>query len=342
MRRLASRLLLFLPILFAVAAVNYTVDPSLLFGNGRVEREMANIMLSGQNVANILNYDHRLLQKFYFENRDDTPDIVVLGSSRSMLVRESFFLGHTFYNASVAGGSVEDFLAIYQLMLNTGHEPKTVILDISPWVFNRNNGQTRWRSLRTEYFDALERIGVEPDWQEYVRSFDFNKYSALLSLPYLQESLRWLTREKEYYATPLEYTGEFVKQSDGSLVYGEFEENRTPAEISILAQNTSQKLPEFDELDPYLMLLFEHFVAQLKQDGVELVFYLAPYYPELYTFEKLNAPAVEAYLVTFASQNGIPVFGSFDLAKVGCSEEEFYDPVHPRPSCVDKLGLQLP
>lgn len=339
MKRLVTKLLLFVPIVLAVGAINYRVDPSQLFGNGRVEREMAAIMLQGQNVANSINFDHRLLQTAYFEGLTETPEVVMLGSSRSMLVRQSSLPGHAFYNASAAGGSVEDYLAIYQLMLNNGHQPQTVILDVSPWVFNRDNNQTRWRSLRNEYFEALRRIGVEPDLHEYIRSLDIEKYAALFSLPYLQESLRWLSRENEYYPTSLEHTGEVIKLSDGSRVYSDMEESKTPAEVLAQLGTTKQALPEFEELDPYFTQLFEGFVRQLQADGVTVIFYLAPYHPALYPYPKLNAQAVEAYLVSFAAERSIDVFGSFDPAQVGCSAEEFYDPVHPRPSCIAKLGL---
>lgn len=343
MKRLLAKLVLLLaPVFLLVAAVNYLIDPSLLFGNGRIEREMTQTMLSGQNIANILNYDHRLLQKFYFEGLQQTPDIVVLGSSRSMLVRQSHFPGHSLYNAAVAGGSVEDYLSIYQLMLNNGHTPQTVILDISPWVFNRNNGQTRWRSLSAEYFQALDRLEIDHGLDEYLRSIDVEKYSALFSLPYLQESLRWVNRDNTYYATPLTYTGEVIKLSDGSRVYGDDEENRSEAELNRLVSTAIDNLPEFAELDPYFMQVFDAFVERLQADGVQVVFFLAPYPPAMYAADALHpsALAVEQYLQTMAAENKILLLGSYDTAAAGCDALEFYDSVHPRPSCIAKLGLE--
>ncbi|MCW5887904.1 MAG: DUF1574 family protein [Anaerolineales bacterium] len=343
MKRLLSKLaLLFVPVFLLVGLVNYVVDPSLLFGIGRVEREMAQAMLNGQNIANILNYDHRLLQKFYFAGLQQTPDMVVLGSSRSMLVRASYFPGRHLYNAAVAGGSVEDFLAIDQVMRNNGHRPETVILDISPWVFNRENGQTRWRSLASEYFQALDRLGIDHGLDEYWRSLDVEKYSALFSLPYLQESLRWANRENSYYFTTRSHTGEVLKLSDGSRVYGDEEEKRSAAELQKLVSTAVDNLSPFNQLDPFFMQVFETFVAGLQAEGVEVVFFLAPYPPAMYTADAMqpSAQAVEQYLHSFAAQHGITVVGSYDPAALGCDASEFYDAVHPRPSCIAKLGLE--
>ena len=73
--------------MLAVAATNYCVDPAQLFSGGNYEQGVADILLSGNNVANVSNYDERLLQKAYVNNLKRRNDVIVLGSSRSMQIK---------------------------------------------------------------------------------------------------------------------------------------------------------------------------------------------------------------------------------------------------------------
>ena len=50
-------------LLGTAAIVSYVEDPGGAFNNNNYENRIADIMLSGHNVAHIGNYDERLLQK---------------------------------------------------------------------------------------------------------------------------------------------------------------------------------------------------------------------------------------------------------------------------------------
>ncbi|MCW5876557.1 MAG: DUF1574 family protein [Anaerolineales bacterium] len=347
MKRLLSKLLLFLPILLAVGTVNYMVDPSQLFGSGRVEREMAVIMLSGQNVANIVNYDHRLLQKMYFESLENPAQVIVAGSSRSMLINATMFPGVQFYNASMAGASIEDYLALQQLMLDEGISPEVVVLDVSPWVFNPNGGQTRWKSMGGEFLRALARLGVSVGLHQRLNSIDYDGYAALFSLPYLQDSLRWLAQDAEFYATAQTRTGELMKLSDGSRVYSAEEEAQTAEQLrQIVRQSLAQPyaMTDFTEMDKQSMELFERVVDAWLASGTQVTLLLAPYQPEYYGALAADShyqiiERVEEYLHQIAAERGITVMGSYNPAVIGCQAEEFYDGLHPRPSCMERIDF---
>ena len=108
------------------------------------EKGIADILLSGHNVANIGNYDERLLQKDIIQNDQRQIDIIVLGSSRSMQINSQtindIFQDQIFFNHAVSGASVEDYIAILDLYLEKNALPSTIIIGVDPWILNSNNG----------------------------------------------------------------------------------------------------------------------------------------------------------------------------------------------------------
>ena len=76
-RNLIIKLLFLLPIVVVVITVNYTIDPSHIFTGGAYEKGIAKLLLKGENVAKVGNYDDRLLQKLYIKGLKDDKDVVV-------------------------------------------------------------------------------------------------------------------------------------------------------------------------------------------------------------------------------------------------------------------------
>ena len=65
-------------------------DAAKIFHTG-YERNIANIIYSSKNATNISNYDERILQKELINKIKSKPDILILGSSRTMLINSSYF-----------------------------------------------------------------------------------------------------------------------------------------------------------------------------------------------------------------------------------------------------------
>ncbi len=147
-----GKLSLLAPIFLFVILINYFVDPAhiLCKTDRSYEEGMAALLLKGLNVADASNYDERLLQEFYIKGltESDRKEIIVLGSSRAGQICSNLFPLASFFNNSVSGGSLEDYVAITGIYLGKGLLPKEVILGIDPWLFNRNNGQNRWKSIK--------------------------------------------------------------------------------------------------------------------------------------------------------------------------------------------------
>src|ERR1035438_2772710 len=127
------------PVLFIVISVNYWIDPANIFQNGKYEKGIVDFLCDSSNVTNIVNCDERLLQKFFIKCTSRQPDLLILGSSRSMLISSDLFTNQNIKNNSVSSASIEDDLAIYQLYQRQNMKPKVLLLCLDPWILNDNN-----------------------------------------------------------------------------------------------------------------------------------------------------------------------------------------------------------
>jgi len=103
-----------LPVLILLFTVNYFGDAARIFDSD-YEKEMAETLMKGSFVTNISNYDERVFQKELINRMNNAPEILVLGSSRTMLINSTYFPNQTFFNNSVSGASIEDIIALFQM-----------------------------------------------------------------------------------------------------------------------------------------------------------------------------------------------------------------------------------
>ena len=82
------------------------------------------------------------------------------------------------------------------------------------------------------------------------------------------------------------------------------------------------------------------FVLYLKKN-FKVVFIMTPSHPAVWNFDEQPVVTamkiVESKVHEIAKSLEIQVIGSFNPKKIGCTEEEFYDEMHPKDLCVSKL-----
>ncbi len=338
-------------IMLSAGLINYIIDPAHLYRGGTYEHGIAELLHQEKNVANVSNYDERLLQKFYVESLENKKKVLVLGSSRSMQIRSELFKPYSFFNSSVSGCSEEDFLAIFYMFYKKGFVPDKVILGIDPWVFNENSNQTRWRVIQQYYYDMLSVI----DQKEKIKSpsnLNSNKLKQLVSWGYLKKSLLLLLSRQQnkenrkfgYYPINDDNADVTIKRSDGSLYEAGYERWTT--------DEVNKKVFEFT-IKPYSLQKFniinmkakdniEKFILFLKNLNIEVIIFLAPYHPYVYKYlvqsgDKKIVADVESSLRILARVNNISIKGSYDPSKNNCIENEFYDGMHPQEVCVNRI-----
>jgi hypothetical protein len=342
-----------LSIIMIVAATNFFVDPAHIFGSHHYEKSIARFLADGKNVANISNYDDRLLQKYYIEDVIRIPDIIVLGSSRSLHIASGQFPGKSFFNNSVPGATIEDYLALYELYVERGVIPKTIIIGVDPWILNKNNGQNRWETIKSYYQAMMDRLHIKNNVPAVTQSqgtLQQDKLAQLINLEYFIESLKCLRQDRHIYPTGAREGDVMIKLADGSISYDKPFRERSPMEVMKSAAEFDRDVPYslggFKELDPGLRATLEKFIDRLKADGVRVILFLAPYHPVAYenlrrshTYGSIMQEA-ETYFRDLARRKGIQVLGSYNPSG-WCAPEEFYDGMHPKKICLDRLFAPL-
>lgn len=320
-KRFLAKLALLLPIPLLVIGINYQVDPGHRFDGGTYERDMAELMLRGDNVANVTNWNERLLQRYYLQGLDERSerrDVLAFGSSRTLQIDETFFPGRRFYNASVNLATVPDYLAIMEMYRERDLLPSEVILGPDPWTLNGNNGISLWHEFESSYEKArarlrsrsagsperMARIGGSaeaelttadgPGWLTSIST----RSLELLSPSYFQASVRLLLDDPKliparlsgnpgYFPTDERFSDVAIKASDGSYSYPRAHRYKPVSEVRANAlrytvQEPIYGLTGFQEIDERLKREFELLLRSLQDAGVRIVLFLAPFHPVAY------------------------------------------------------------
>jgi hypothetical protein len=353
---LIRRLLLFAPIAGLIALTNVALDPVSLFRDTGYEAAIADHLASGRNVTlTFLRGSERRLCKHRLQQTETAPDVLVLGSSRTMALHGAAFPGRSFVNLSVGGATAEDQVALTWLQ-QRGHAAPMVVLCADPWLLNGSNGGWQWLALETEYRQALrdwraaEGPSVpSPTWLP-------RRFTHLLDVQYFRLCLRKFASnflDPPPPCTPTERLFErgFVLRTDGSWAFPEADRRRTPDEIAARARFDAHQEPVsylggFTRLDPVLQAHVEALVHAWKRLGSRVLLFLAPYHPEAYrilasTPRYQRVREAESYFRALAAREGLDVAGSYDPSSGGFSNGDFYDGSHLREEALERLFRDL-
>lgn len=329
-------------ITMTLVSVNYFGDAAKIFKT-TFEREMVDILRSGQNVTNISDYNERIFQREMIGAMESTPELVVLGSSRAMFIGSHFFEGISFYNSAVNGAAIEDLLGIFEMYRSKEGAPVKFIIGVDPWMFNDNNGQTQWESLSKEYNSLASSIGI-PDVDEP----NTNNLRQLLSLSYFQSSLKNLPNllrgEDKMIATDQSNNQANTELIDGMLVYGssygDVDEQTVLLRAKEYIQGKVYGLNRFLRLSSEKKLIFETWMNFLKDSGFEVSILLTPYHPLVFEHIRNEYPIVlevESYVSQLAEKNGFLVFGSYNPNGLGITGNDFFDGMHATPDALFRI-----
>ncbi len=323
---------------------NYRMDPGNIFGCNRLVETMGNWLLAGNKVAVAQNYNERLVQKYLIAHDSRSYEVLVLGSSRSMGIGQELFPDARMKNYSVSGASLEDDVALYFLYEQLHGKPCKVVICADAWLLNRNNGQNRWKSLAEEYKYGKKRM----TGQSIQASGDeMDKYKQLLSWSYLQASMEaWKTNRDGICLvdTNCEISPNAkVVCPDGSHISSATEQAKdAESDARKYISGNVYSLEKFDVLNEKLRTELQTFLCYLKAQGVEVILYLTPYHPIVYSYfvrtEKYwQVMATEQYFKKCAEENGFSVVGSYNPGACGLSNADFLDGMHLRREAVYRI-----
>lgn len=327
-------------------SVNYFVDPANLFSQGRYEAGIAQHLSEGNHVTNVLNYDERLLQKYFINDLSNCPEEIVLGSSRVMQINEDYKTTRKLINNGVSGATLEDHLAIFDLYEKKGCQIKKIIIGVDPWILNDYHDQKRWKTLAKEYNEQLKKISSGATTNTEEIGSGYVKYYELFSFSYFKTSLDYLRKgiDKNYHPTKQAENKYFTRLTDGSIYYDDAYREVTVEEINNRARETTSinpiySLRDFSKISENYKLILENFIGYLQKKGIEVVFFLAPYHPMLYDYFRQNKTyhivfEIEKYFREFGKSHNINTIGSYDPAVYNFDPSFFYDGYHCKENAI--------
>ena len=245
---------------------------------------MAKLISENNYVANLTNCDERILQKYISEMIKTKYDIMVLGSSRTMPIGNNLLEGKVF-NKSVSGCSLEDLMSLYWVTRKTDTLPNTLILNLDPWVLNKNCNQNRYRSLQTEYDEIIDYMSLE---KENITITDYipDKLLHLFSFTYFRESLKAFAKkftnnnnkEQSYYATKDSSLVVSLKLVDGSWINKKQEKETSLERANQKAINYANESPiyslgNFKKISKDNQERFEKLISLMSKDNIKIVFF---------------------------------------------------------------------
>jgi len=343
-------IILLTPFFLFFIFINVSIDPSGLLRKSQ-EKQIAKWLNEGYGVINAINVDYRKIVKERIALLGTKPDIIVMGSSRAMIIDSSFFPNRHLLNCSLPSANLEDIIANYQVLYEANKLPSKLILCPDLHYFNAY-AKSNFH-LFHEFDNAMQRMEIVQNTtlKDFIIKWIDPRYFQILSPGYFQESIRffpaWVVG-KIPRPKPIEHyeTEEKVIRPDGSIIYESSRRQRTQQEIELKAERYAFKHPEglinYRQLDPLRKQIFEEFLKIVKKDGVEIEIILIPIHPRSYDILSKNKIYkiiidVEKYMVEVFNSLDIPVYGSFDATKCGCNSIDFYDAVHAKPEAIKRI-----
>lgn len=340
-----------------VIAFNYIIDPVGLYRPNGYEYGIAKILLSGKNVADVSDYDERLMNKFYLEKMNYIPETIVLGSSRSLFIEPPEKSKIKFYNVSIHAACLQDLIAMYGIFIKREIKPKTIVICLDPWLLNEHGSYKRWQPLSHEYYDEIARLNIKSTNEKSIMDlYQLVKFKELVSMPYFLASCDKFkkqlnkneTQKSKYYATNSRDLDVAIKRSNGSMSYP-LKMRRMSLDEGIESGKRYSKQPRllltyFDFPKLVDMDLFEAFIKDMQKNNIKVIFFLPPYQPYVYSVIRKDpfynkVFAAEKYYVNFAKRNKIKIYGAYNPAKLNLSEKDFYDGIHLKENIVKRLNI---
>ena len=325
-----------------MAFVNYNIDNAHIFSGEKEYETIADIIAHEHNVANLYNFNEILLYKNLIQNLNYNPDILVLGSSRSMEINNSMFPRKHIFNASISECSLKELIAMYSLCEQNDLKPNTVIYDVDPFVFLNAERSNGFRSeLIEDYNQIASKIGVDSIDKSKLLSTSIseekNKIKELFNPGYFYENIRY--GKKDFHQTDDVFTDVNVLCRDGSIAdnkdYREVSDSQAfkDAQLYLHSLNLENVKIVIDK-DKYR--IFEKFIDYLQKKH-NVIFFLAPLHPYvLKDFSKhgFEINQIEKYLIKIAESRNFEIVGSYKPQELGLDSRDFYDGNHTKREAV--------
>ena len=278
------------------------------------------------------NIDEGQFIKFRIEFEKFNPHTIAIGSSRMMQVGDHNY-PDKILNLSLSGLSIEELITISSLGTKK-FKPDTLLLSADPWLFNSKSGQSPRESLRYDYLNLVSHKNIASSQQ--MAKQDTPKLPSITSIGAL---IYDKINVQQYVANNDAPDFRDKIRRDGSRVYNINYANKSENEIKAGFNTSLNYLMTDYAYSAELENLFTKFISSYKKNH-RIILVLSPYHPNVYERIQKDRPIfrqIESSFRILAKTHNVEIIGSYNPSNVGCNKSEFYDGMHPKDSCMQKV-----
>lgn len=345
MKSVIRILTIFILPLFIIGGLNYYFDPDYTLRKAYIP-PLVKALAEGEMVSGPININSRLMKKLWISTFSKCPEILVLGSSRTLNLTHESFPGKSFFNASVTNCTFQDMYAFLNLVEEKQNDlPETVIICVDQWLFGHAFSEERWLTNRSDFVDMAKKVGDIP-LSVFPSKWKLEKewIKELFSVRYLARSLRYHGKIEKFQITQSIDPGTMMFLPDGARHLPVQLVNSSESEVLKKATDYffSSKDEYFTELDPIQIRLFERMIRYLKQKNCNVLLFIPPYHPETFELFEQSSKAngifkATNYVLMIAKEHRIHVIGNTDPKRLNLTQTDFYDGVHLKPKALSGL-----
>ena len=167
-----KRVYLFIVILLTITALtNFIIDPAQiypkLFSNNKsiLNSFSKELSLSKYGILNECNNLNERDRKKALAMFSEGADCAIIGSSHVMQIssyKEDKALTtycNSIINLGVSGGTLEDYFAFSNMLLENKHNINTIVFGIDPWSL-KFNSDSRWNKIKNDFDKMKNRLEI--------------------------------------------------------------------------------------------------------------------------------------------------------------------------------------
>lgn len=335
--KLFSRILsiLLFPLLL-IGSVNYFIDPDYTLRKGYIP-EAASALAAGKFLSGPINANGRLLKKEWINNLENHPEVLILGSSRTMGITQNLFGKKVTFNASVSNCTFQDMYAFVDLTLNKQNGlPGEIIICCDQWLFGNSFTEKRWLYNRENFIRILQKSGkISPG--KFPGKWELQKewIKELFSVRYAMRSLKQFGKTEKFEIRDNVLPEKSMLLPDGSrllplqIAEAGTEEVNEKAKAYFYSSHDEM----FTQLDSLQCRLFENLISYLQKRDCKLTLFIPPYHP--LTWQLLHQSEkhtgifkVDNYLQNLAEKYTFNLVGATNPSALNLTSVDFYDGVH--------------
>ena len=342
-------LLLSILALFLVSAINFIVDPlqiypSVFSYNKKITYESLakKILTSKYGVIDPKNYNEFKLKESLLKYSNIT-DCAIIGSSRAMQIssfRENSSLNKTcpsIINLAISGASLQEYIDLSKILTTSAHI-KTIVFVLDPWSYVSEPAY-QWKAY--EYFfintpkKNTETLEKNSSTVLLLQNL-FNYRYLMLSINKILQTSQFSNFEVAPFFDTTTGIEDNVILPDGSTIL----KSDAISDRGVINGINTYQINDAVSYNQNALKLVSDLVVQLKKQ-FNIVFVMVPYHPKVW--ELKNQPivkimeSVESEIHVLGKTLNITTFGSYNPAKVGCLDVDYFDNMHVKDSCTSKL-----